>query len=58
MGKGRWLIGALLVVGAVTVGRSRMEDLWYHVSRDPLIAVLVLIILAIITVGVVRILRQ
>ena len=58
MGKGRWLIGGLLIIGLLTVARSRMEDLWYHVTRDPLVAVLVVAIIAIIAVGIVRILRQ
>lgn len=58
MAKGRWLIAAILIVGLLTVGRKRVEELWYQVSRDPLVAVLVIALVTVMVWGIVRIVRS
>ena len=58
MGKGRWLIGGLLLVGAFTVGAKQMEPLWDTMRHDPAIGIIIVVFFLLLILFVVRLIRQ
>ena len=58
MQKGRWIIGALLIVGVFTVGRKHAEPLWKSLSKDPALGLFIMLVAVVLIWAVVRIVRS
>ena len=58
MEKGRWIIGTLLLIGLLTVGRKRMEPLWDKAVHDPALGLIFVIVFLLLIVFIIRVIRH
>lgn len=56
--KGRWVVGSLLVIGAFTVGRKRLEPLWDKALDDPAMGIIFLIVFLLVIMVIARVINQ
>lgn len=58
MEKGRWLFAIIIAIGAVTVGRKKLEPLWDLVTDDPAMGALFVLIVIVLARLVIRVIRS
>ena len=58
MAKGRWVIGIILIIGAFTVGRKRLEPLWDKAVDDPAMGLIFLLIFLFVVMVIIRVISQ
>ena len=56
--KGRWVIATILVIGAFTVGRKRLEPLWDKAVDDPAMGIIFVIVFLLVAMVIARIVSQ
>ncbi len=58
MEKGRWIIGAILLIGVYTVGGKKIEPLWDAVLHDPALGIIITVFFLLLILVIARIIRQ
>ncbi len=58
MGKGRWLILGIFIIGLFTVGGKRLKPLWHQLTKDPAVGLFVLLLTLLLVIAVARIVRS
>lgn len=58
MQKARWFIFILIIVGAFLVGGKRLKPLWYRMTHEPEVGIMVVLLVGVLAFGVVRVLRS
>ena len=56
--KGRWIIVIIIVIGAFTAGRKRLEPLWDKAVDDPAMGLIFLLVFLLVAVVIGRIVTQ
>jgi hypothetical protein len=56
--KRRWIIGGLLIGGGLTAGMKRIQPLVDEARHDPAVGIAVVVLLALLTLVIVRIIQD
>ena len=56
--KGRWIIGIIIIIGAFTVGRKRLEPLWDKAVDDPAMGIIFLLVFLLVLMVIARVISQ